>query len=99
MTALSSFKILRIRPLLRQNGGLGGVDAAICKCGDCGKESRLSRGEGLSDSSEGLELACLGCGATCRISTEEVWALWGEQLRRDRILALSGIDPKSLYSL
>lgn len=84
---------------MRQNGALQGVDAAICKCGDCGKESLLSRGKGLSDSSKGLELTCPGCQAVGGISTEKVWALWAEQLRRDRILALTGIDPESLYDI
>lgn len=49
MTPSTAFRILRIRPLLRLNGTIERVESLQAKCGSCGDESRMSRGQGLTD--------------------------------------------------
>lgn len=97
MSTSEAFKVLRIRAVLRQNGSLHGIEALLCRCETCGYESRPSKGQGLLDLPAGLQIRCLACGATGDIKTDVIWKLWAEQLRRDRILTMSGIDPEDLY--
>lgn len=97
MTTSSSFKILRIRALLRLNGSLDGVEAILCKCGACAKESRLSRGHGLQDVPAGIQLTCPDCHASAEVLGSSIWMEWAEQLRRDRVLIAAGINPDDLY--
>ncbi|MNM46901.1 hypothetical protein D3C81_578580 [compost metagenome] len=82
--------------MLQQNGSMAGVEAIFCKCAACGDESRLSRGRGLQETDEGVLLTCLACSARGVIPTAKIWADWGEQLRRDRIVALAGMTPEDL---
>ena len=85
MTPPSAFRILRIRPLLRLDGTIDRVEALHCKCPHCGDEARYS------------ELTCPACGTTGRFSNAQLFAAWVQQVRRDRVLALAGIDPEKLY--
>lgn len=98
MTTTSSFRIFRIRAVLRQNGSMDGVEAMFCKCEACGDQSRLSKGHGLQDVEEGVQLTCPACNATGVVPTAKIWAQWAEQLRRDRVLALAGIGSADLDS-
>lgn len=82
--------------MLQQNGSMAGVESIFCKCAACGDESRLSRGRGLQETDEGVLLTCLACSARGVIPTAKIWADWGEQLRRDRIVALAGMTPEDL---
>lgn len=83
--------------MLRQNGSLHGIESLLCRCESCGYESRPFRGQGLLDLPAGLQITCIACGAMAEIKTEVLWNLWAEQLRRDRTLRMSGIDPEDLY--
>lgn len=96
MTPPTAFRILRIRPLLRLNGTIERVETLHAKCGSCGEESRMSHGMGLADVEGGVELTCPGCSARGTLTVDQVWILWGDQMRRDRILALAGLTPEDL---
>ena len=96
MTPPTAFRIFRIRPLLHLNGTLERGESLQIKCGSCGDESRISRGSGLADVGGGVELTCPACKVTGILTTNEAWILWGEQLRKDRILALAGLTPEDL---
>lgn len=93
MTPSTAFRVLRIRPLLRLNGMIERVDTLQVKCGACGDESRMSRGCGLTDIQGGVQLTCPACNTTGTLTVDQAWVLWGEQMRRDRILALAGVTP------
>lgn len=97
MTTPVSFRILRISALLRANGSLEGVEAMICSCQACGDTSKLSRGLGLEDLPNGVQLTCPTCHQCADIPAPRIWAQWAEQLRRDRMLVRAGIDPRDLY--
>lgn len=97
MTTPTAFRILRIRPLLRLNGTIERIETLQAKCGACGDESRMSRGMGLVDVEDGVELTCPACRVTGTLTTDQAWLLWGEQMRQDRILALAGLAPDDLY--
>lgn len=97
MTRSTAFRILRIRPLLRLNGTIEKVEALLAKCGSCGDESRMSLGCGLAEVDGGMELTCPACRATGLLTVDQAWILWGEQVRKDRILALAGLTPDDLY--
>lgn len=96
MTPSTAFRVLRIRPLLRLNGTIERVETLHAKCGACGDESRMSRGYGLADVEGGVELTCPACRATGILTGDQAWILWGEQMRKDRILALAGLTPDDL---
>jgi len=96
MTPSTAFRILRIRPLLRLNGTIERLEALHAKCGSCGDESRMSRGCGLSDVEGGVQLTCPACSTTGILTVDQAWILWGEQMRKDRILALAGLEPDDL---
>ncbi|AVO29563.1 hypothetical protein C6Y55_06270 [Stenotrophomonas maltophilia] len=96
MTPSTAFRILRIRPLLRLNGTIERVESLQAKCGSCGDESRMSRGQGLTDAVGGVELTCPACAVTGILTVDQAWVLWGEQMRKDRILALAGLVPEDL---
>lgn len=96
MTPSTAFRILRIRPLLRLNGMIERVETLQAKCGACGDESRLSRGMGLVDVEDGVELTCPACKVTGTLTSDQAWILWGEQMRKDRILALAGLTSDDL---
>ena len=96
MTPPTAFRILRIRPLLRLNGTIERVETLQAKCGACGDESRMSRGCGLSDILGGVQLTCPACSTTGILTVDQAWILWGEQMRKDRILALAGLTPDDL---
>lgn len=69
----------------------------ICRCSACTCETHSSTGQGLEVVAEGLRLACSGCGAISEISPSKIHAHWSDQVRRDRVLALAGIDVETLY--
>lgn len=96
MTFPAAFRILRIRPLLRLNGTIERVEMLQAKCSACGDESRMFRGCGLADVEGGVELTCPACRVTWILSADRAWSLWGEQMRRDRVLALAGLTPDDL---
>ncbi len=97
MTLSSAFRILRIRPLLRLNGTIDRVEALYCKCLHCGEEARYSEPGGLRHVETGIELTCPACGTSGTFTHAQLFATWVEQVRRDRVLALAGIDPEKLY--
>lgn len=88
-----------MRGLLRINGSLARLEAVICGCQVCGKESRLSEGMGLQEVPTGLQLTCPTCHTSAQVPTAQIAAQWDEQLRRDRILIRAGITPDDLYGL
>lgn len=96
MTPQTAFRIFRIRPLLHLNGTIERVESLQVKCGSCGDESRISRGCGLADVAGGVELTCPACKVTDILTNNQAWILWGEQLKKDRILALAGLTPEDL---
>lgn len=96
MTSSAAFRILRIRPLLHLNGTIKRVESIQSKCNACGDESRMSRGCGLWDVEEGVQLTCPACNAQGLLSDSQAWIHWREQMRQDRILALAGLEPKDL---
>lgn len=96
MTPPNAFRILRIRPLLHLNGTIEQVQSLQAKCGACGDESRMALGAGLANVESGVELTCRSCKVTGILTTEQAWILWGEQMRKDRILALAGLTPEDL---
>lgn len=57
----------------------------------------MSRGMGLADVEEGVELTCPACKVTGKLTIDQAWILWGEQMRKERILALAGLAPSDLY--
>lgn len=97
MTPSSAFRILRIRPLLRLNGTIDRVEALQCKCLHCADEARYSEPGGLGHVESGIELTCPACGTTGMFTNAELLAAWIQQVRRDRVLALAGIDAETLY--
>jgi len=97
MTPPSAFRILRIRPLLRLDGTIDRVEALHCKCTHCGDEARYSEPGGLRHVGSEIELTCPACGTTGRFTNAQLFAAWVQQVRRDRVLALAGIDPEKLY--
>lgn len=44
----------------------------------------------------GVELTCPACAVTGILTVDQAWVLWGEQMRKDRILALAGLVPEDL---
>ena len=92
-----AFRILRIRPLLRLNGTIDRLEALHCKCLQCGDEARYSEPGGLRHVESGIELTCPACGTTGAFTNAQLFATWVQQVRRDRVLALAGIDPETLY--
>lgn len=96
MTPPIAFQILRIRPSLYLNGTIERVESLQVKCGACGGESHMSRGYGLAEVVGGVELTCPACNVAGILTTNEAWILWGEQLKKDRILALAGLTPEDL---
>lgn len=99
MASPAAFRILRIRPLLRLNGTIERVETLQAKCGACGAESRMFRGCGLADVDGGVELTCPACRVTGILSTDLAWSLWGEQMRQDRVLALTGLTGLTPHDL
>ncbi len=97
MSPPPAFRVLRIRPLLRLNGTIERVDALHCKCPNCGDEARYSEPGGLKHVGPDFELTCPACRTLGTLTEAEVLALWVQQVRRDRVLALAGIDPEQLY--
>ena len=97
MTPPSAFRILRIHPLLRLDGTIDRVEALHCKCLQCADEARYSEPGGLRHVQSDTELTCPACGTTGRFSNAQLFAAWVQQVRRDRVLALAGIDPEKLY--
>ncbi|HGK7302382.1 TPA: hypothetical protein ACJ509_000207 [Stenotrophomonas maltophilia] len=97
MTSPSAFRILRIRPLLRLNGTIDRVEALHCKCLHCADEARYSEPGGLRQVESGIELTCPACSTTGAFTNAQLFAAWVQQVRRDRVLALAGIDPEKLY--
>jgi len=97
MTPSPAFRILRIRPLLRLNGTIHRVEALHCKCLRCGREARYSEPGGLRHAESGIELTCRACNNFGIFTNAQLLAAWVQQVRRDRVLALAGIDPEKLY--
>ncbi|AWH53242.1 hypothetical protein C1924_08645 [Stenotrophomonas sp. ESTM1D_MKCIP4_1] len=97
MNAPSAFRVLRIRPLLRPNGTVERVEALHCACASCGSERRYSEPGGLRQVGPDIELICPDCGSTGMLSEARMFAAWVQQVRRDRVLVLAGLDPEALY--
>jgi len=97
MTPSSAFRILRIRPLLRIDGTVDRVEALNCKCPNCGDEARYSAPGGMRQMGPDVQLTCPACGNTGMFTNAQLFAAWVQQVRRDRVLALAGIDPEKLY--
>jgi len=51
---------------------------------------------GLVDVEDGVELTCPACKVTGTLTSYQAWILWGEQMRKDRILALAGLTSDDL---
>lgn len=96
MTTATSFRILRIRPLVQLGGPMERIASLQSKCLTCGDESRMSQGCGLEETPDGVKITCLACKATEMLTLEQARAYWQEQTRRDRVLALAGFLPEDL---
>jgi len=92
-----TFQILRIRPLLRLDGTVDRVEVLHCKCHTCGTDSRYSEPGGFRHVESDIELTCPTCSATGMFTNAQLFATWVEQVRRDRMLVLAGIDAEKLY--
>ncbi len=97
MNPPSAFRVLRIRPLLHPNGTVERVEALHCTCTTCGNEARYSEPGGLRQVGPDIELTCPACANTGMLTEARLFAAWVQQVRRDRVLALAGLDPEKLY--
>ncbi|WP_295521378.1 hypothetical protein [uncultured Stenotrophomonas sp.] len=97
MNLPSAFRVLRIRPLLRLNGTVERVEVLHGACANCGHEARYSQPGGLRQVGLDIELTCAHCGNTGTLTEARIFAAWVQQVRRDRVLVLAGIDPEALY--
>ncbi|AWH29004.1 hypothetical protein C1930_09080 [Stenotrophomonas sp. SAU14A_NAIMI4_8] len=58
---------------------------------------RLSEGHGFARGATGIDLICPACGAMGVVPMDVLREKWAEQVRRDRLLWMTGIDPDDPY--
>ena len=97
MSTQSPFRILRIRSTLHANGSFDEIEAIFCQCAACDHVARVSKDQGMAQAPDSIVLTCPACRATAELPISGLREKWAEQVRRDRLLWVAGIDPDDLY--